>query len=267
MCFSVELNTAIAPTFIQSSATTNMLQNSYIAWEGNSLIDGSPIALILTGFVFPSFNKKTGSQMIQSWILQQEFVPTHAAKSGLDVGICGNCPMKLSNIGSCYVNLLPINNIYKKYQSGGYPKLGNNEIEVLRRYRYPIRLGSYGDPTAVPLEVWKPLISVSEKYTGYTHNWRETNSLWKQYLMASVHSIPEAKEAQNQGWRTFRIIAPDAPLSDNEILCRHTEDDRIKCETCLLCDGTSSKPNIADKVHGLNWKISNFIEYIQSTSN
>ncbi len=240
-----------------------MLHNSYIAWEGNSLIDGSHIALILTGFVFPSFNKKTGSHMIQSWILQQEFVPTHAAKEGFDGGICGNCPMKLSNIGSCYVNLLPINNIYRKYKSGGYPKLGNNEIEVLKRYRYPIRIGSYGDPTAVPLEVWEPIILASGKYTGYTHNWRETNSLWKQYLMASVHSISSAQEAQNQGWRTFRIIALDAPLSDNEILCRHTEDDRIKCETCLLCDGSSSKPNIADKVHGLNWKVSNFIKYVQ----
>jgi hypothetical protein len=60
-----------------------MLQNSYIAWEGNSLIDGSPIILILTGFVFPSSNKKTG-RLIQSWIIQQNFAPTHAAKEGLE---------------------------------------------------------------------------------------------------------------------------------------------------------------------------------------
>ncbi len=267
MCFSPELNKAITPTFIQSSAITNMLHNSYIAWEGNSLIDGSPIALILTGFVFPSFNKKTGSQMIQSWILQQEFVPTHAAKSGFDKGVCGSCSLKMSEVGSCYVNLLGVNRVYHKYQSGGYLKLSNNEIEVLRRYRYPIRLGSYGDPTAVPLEVWKPLISASGKYTGYTHNWREANSLWKQYLMASVHSVSEAQEAQNLGWRTFRIIAPNSSLSDNEILCRHTEDDRNQCETCLLCDGKSSEPNIADKVHGLNWKVSNFLKYIASIPN
>jgi hypothetical protein len=250
-----------------TSAARNMRQNSYIAWEGNSLIDGSPIVLILTGFVFPSFNKKTGSEMIQSWILQQEFVPTHAAKEGLEVGICGSCPMRMSEIGSCYVNLLGVNRVYRKYQSGGYSKLSNNEIEVLRRYRYPIRLGSYGDPTAIPLKVWEPIILASGKYTGYTHNWRRTNSLWKQYLMASVHSIPEAQEAQNLGWRTFRIIAPDTPLSDNEILCRHTEDDRVQCSTCLLCDGKSSKPNIADKVHGLNWKVSNFLKYLESTSN
>ncbi|PAX48288.1 hypothetical protein CK510_28355 [Brunnivagina elsteri CCALA 953] len=56
-----------------------MRQNSYIAWEGNSLIDGFPIVLIfliLTGFVFPSFNKKTGSEMIQS-CLYQLYVKLH----------------------------------------------------------------------------------------------------------------------------------------------------------------------------------------------
>ena len=50
-----------------------MMKNSYVVWEGASLIDGSPIVLILTGFVSPSLNRKTG-KLIQSWILQQEFV-------------------------------------------------------------------------------------------------------------------------------------------------------------------------------------------------
>ena len=243
-----------------------MLQNSYIVWEGASLIDGSPIVLILTGFVSSTSNRKTG-RLIQSWILQQGIVPTEAAKKGLDSGICGNCPMKLSQSGSCYVNLLPTNNIYRKYKTGSYPKFTANEIAVLERYRYPIRLGSYGDPTAVPIKVWEPIIRASGRYTGYTHQWRNNcNHNWQKYLMASVESAEEARVAQSKGWRTFRIIAPDAPLSKNEILCRHTEDDRIQCENCLLCDGASSKPNIADKVHGLNWKVSNFMKYSESIS-
>ena len=81
-----------------------MLQNSYIVWEGASLINGSPIVLILTGFVSSTSNRKTG-RLIQSWILQQDIVPTEAAKRGFDRGICGSCPMKLSQSGSCYVNL------------------------------------------------------------------------------------------------------------------------------------------------------------------
>lgn len=242
-----------------------MRQNSYIVWSGNSLIDSSPIVLILTGFVFPTSNRKTGRLMIQSWILQQEFAPTYAAKHAKDRGVCGNCPLKMSEIGSCYVNLLPVNNIYRKYKAGTYPKLSANEIEVLKRYRYPIRIGSYGDPTAVPLSAWEPIIFASGKYTGYTHNWQKAEEKWKKYLMASVQSKTEAQEAQSRGWRTFRIIAPDAPLSENEILCRHTDSDMIQCETCLLCDGASDKPNIADKVHGLNWKVSNFLKYVDST--
>lgn len=257
-----------------------MLRNGYVVWEGASLIDGSPIVLILTGFAHPTSNRKTGRQ-IQSWILSRDYVPTYAAKYGFDRSICGDCPLKLSETGSCYVNLLTPNNIYRSYLAGNYPKFSEKELALLRHYRYPIRIGSYGDPTAVPLEVWEPIIVASGKYTGYTHRYKECVSeacrsrsvpqersrSWQNYLMASVETENQAKQAQSQGWRTFRIIAPDAPLSENEILCRHTEDDRIQCETCLLCDGKSSKPNIADKVHGLNWKVSNFLKYLESSSN
>ncbi|MEO0838270.1 MAG: hypothetical protein AAF063_05135 [Cyanobacteria bacterium J06643_5] len=207
--------------------------------------------------------------LLQSWIIQQNLVPTEAAKKGLEKGICGTCPLKLSQTGACFVNLLPVNNIYRTYFAGNYQKLSINEIEVIKRYRYPIRIGSYGDPTAVPFDVWEPIISASSGHTGYTHRWgsNECDERWKKYLMASVQSESEARIAQNQGWRTFRIITPDAPLSENEILCRHTEDDRVKCSSCMLCDGKSNKPNIADIVHGLKWKISNFVKYSQSLSN
>ena len=262
-----------------------MLQNSYIAWEGASLIDGSPIVLILTGFIHHSSNKKSG-RILQSWIIQQNILPTEAAKHGRDKANCGDCPLKLSNIGSCYVNLLPLNNIYRKHRAGGYQKLSKHEIEIIKRYRYPIRIGSYGetalqegfppqatanpkgDPTAIPFHIWEPIISASGKYTGYTHLWRnQSNYIWRKYLMASVENKSDARLAQSLGWRTFRVIAPNAPLIQNEILCRHTEDDRSVCENCLLCDGASSKPNVADRVNGLNWKISNFVKYSESISN
>ena len=243
-----------------------MLKNSYVVWEGASLIDGSPIVLILTGFVNHTSNRKTG-YLLQSWIIKQNILPTEAAKKGFDKAICGDCPMKLSRLGSCYVNLAVTNNIYRKYETGTYPYFSKNEIEVLKRYRYPIRIGSYGDPTAVPFDVWEPIILASGSHTGYTHNWLFCDNSWKQYLMASVQSLGEARIAQNRGWRTFRIIAPDAPLTQNEILCRNTKDDRNRCDNCFICDGKSSKPNVADRVHGLKWKISNFVKYSESLSN
>ncbi|MEL6166627.1 MAG: hypothetical protein AAFR37_23765, partial [Cyanobacteria bacterium J06628_3] len=104
-----------------------MLKNSYIVWEGASLIDGSPIVLILTGFVNHTLNRKTG-MLLQSWIIQQNHVPTEAAKKGLEKGVCGACPLKMSQAGVCFVNLLPVNNIYRTYFAGNYPKLSDNEI-------------------------------------------------------------------------------------------------------------------------------------------
>ena len=178
----------------------------------------------------------------------------------MDRGICGDCPLKSSQTGACFVNLLPVNNIYRTYFASKYQKLSVKEIEVIKRYRYPIRIGSYGDPTAVPFDVWEPIISASGGHTGYTHQFLTCDSRWKDYLMASVQSLAEARIAQSKGWRTFRVIAPNAPLIENEILCRHTQDDRIQCETCLLCDGVSSKPNIADRVHGLKWSAIRLVE-------
>ncbi|MDY6902754.1 MAG: hypothetical protein SWZ49_32485, partial [Cyanobacteriota bacterium] len=191
-----------------------MLKNSYVVWEGASLIDGSPIVLILTGFVNHTSNRKTG-YLLQSWIIKQNILPTEAAKKGFDKAICGDCPMKLSRLGSCYVNLAVTNNIYRKYETGAYPYFSKNEIEVLKRYRYPIRIGSYGDPIAVPFDVWEPIISASGKHTGYTHQWfrNDCDLRWQKYLMASVQSESEARIAQNKGWRTYRIMTPDAPLS------------------------------------------------------
>ena len=211
--------------------------------------------LLLYKYIFECY-------LLQSWIIQQNLVPTEAAKKGLEKGICGTCPLKLSQTGACFVNLLPVNNIYRKYFAGSYSKFSANEIEVIKRYRYPIRIGSYGDPTAVPFDVWKPIISASGGHTGYTHRWdnNECDSRWKKYLMASVQSESEACIAQNLGWRTFRIIAPDAPLSENEILCRHTKDNATQCEACMLCDGKSNKPNIADRVHGLKWSAIRLVE-------
>lgn len=237
-----------------------MLENTYIVWEGASLLDGSPIVLIISGLTIPTSNRKTG-RLIQSWIIQKDYKPTEAANKGFDEGICGNCSLKKTKTNTCYVNLLPVNSIYKKFVSGRYPKLGDAEIEILKLLPHGgVRLGSYGDPTAVPFHIWEPILR-SKKHTGYTHQWKRCDPVWKKYLMASVESQEQAIEAQSQGWRTFRVISSADKPTQNEILCPHNNNQFIQCETCLLCDGFSKKPNIADKVHGLNWKVSNFEKF------
>jgi hypothetical protein len=74
-----------------------------------------------------------------------------------------------------------------------------------------------------------------------------------------VETPAQAIRAQQMGWRTFRIILPEEPLLPNEILCKHVVREWVTCEDCRLCNGAKNKAaNIADPIHGTNWKHKNF---------
>lgn len=238
-------------------STNNMTQpsNGAILWEGNSLLDNSPIAIILTGLHLPSHNPKTGLQ-IQSWIIQQDYLPTDAIKYGNDTGTCGNCPLK----PSCYIRPMGINNIWRKYRRGGYPHLDDNMLNRIKRRHQSLRIGSYGEGTAAPFEIWQPLLSAAANNTGYTHQWRSCDRRWARYLMASIENPKDIAKANAMGWRTFRTILSLDFMEPGEMLCRNAQDKDITCEECRLCCGTNgtAKTNIATPVHGLNWKIQNF---------
>ena len=98
------------------------------------------------------------------------------------------------------------------------------------------RAGAYGDPANVPIEIWRRLYQLGVQGTGYTHQWRTCNQELRNYCMASVQSHAEAIEAQNLGWRTYRVdLESIGPLID-EIFC--PEQTRgISCDECLLCGG------------------------------
>ena len=61
----------------------------YIAYEGKSLIDKSPIVVIVTA-LNSSANSKTGN-MVQTFIIRSDVDPVTAARTGQDFGICGAC--------------------------------------------------------------------------------------------------------------------------------------------------------------------------------
>lgn len=56
----------------------------YVVYDGPSSIDGSPIAVILTGFASKSTNTKTGG-MIQSYIIRTDIAPTDLMRAALIV--------------------------------------------------------------------------------------------------------------------------------------------------------------------------------------
>ena len=218
-----------------------------IIYQGPSLIDGKPIIAIAT---LNSSNSKTG-EMIQTWIMRSDIEPHKAIKTGEDSSVCGDCPHRPENDGSCYVLTFqaPLS-VYRAFHRGSYD---NRSIELFRGK--PLRLGSYGDPLAVPLEAWNDLIEISEGRTGYTHQWAnpDFSPIWKELVMASVDNPEQAKRAQEDGWRYFRVTNETAPKTKGESICPASEEagKKLACADCLSCSGqTGRKSSIVINAHG-----------------
>jgi hypothetical protein len=218
-----------------------------ILYEGPSLLNKAPIVVIATQ---GSANTKTGD-MDQTWILHQDVHPMEALKQGLDAAICGDCQHRRSQGGACYVQVAwAPSQVWKKYRVGGYPKLRELVTNFSGR---KVRLGSYGDPAAVPVRIWDRITRKSAGWTGYTHQWRTALHL-QPYCMASVDSEEERALAGSMGWRTFRVRRPYDPIDDYEVRCPASQEAGYKtdCATCLACGGTNAKAkcDISIIVHG-----------------
>jgi len=240
-----------------------------ILYEGESLLDGERIMVIATGvFSNKSENRKVGA-MIQTWIMRRDVPPILAKRLGLDYSICGNC--KHRDFDSCYVNLChgPMH-IYNAYHDNRYircsPALSHSSFS-----NKSIRIGSYGDPAAVPTEIWSGLCFWAKDWTGYTHQWKNCDQSLKDYCMASVDSKKEYCEAQLMGWRTFRIRQENEALLTNEFVCLASKEGGKKtdCAKCNGCGGLSSKisksPSIV--IHGPNFKVDNFVAGMKKIKN
>ena len=145
---------------IQSnSALVHAKPLGLILYEGPSLIDGQPIAVIATGFQRRTANSKTGD-MVQTWILRSDMNPLEAIHTGQDVSICGNCPLRgmldkqqrrtVNRRRACYVNVhqAPLA-VYRAYRRGRYEPFDSAQHLALFQGRM-LRLGCYGDPVAAP---------------------------------------------------------------------------------------------------------------------
>ena len=222
--------------------------NGFIAYEGPSVFDGAPIAGIVT---LNTRNRKTGP-LAQLAIIRADIDPVAAHRIDADKSIRGTCPLRKNADGkrACYVILhqMPLS-IYKAYKRGSYPRLEDHP-ELLNELKdRPLRVGSYGDPVAIPFSKIEPLIEAAPFITGYTHAWRHGRSWrWKGILQASVETIPQAERANMIGWNTFRVMPPgEQPRGPQEILCRNEADGK-QCAECRLCNG--NKANVCIHVHG-----------------
>jgi len=235
-----------------------MSNNTYIVYEGPSLYDGKPIVvLVQTG----SRNRKTGD-MAQTYILRSDIDPITASRTGRDKAICGDCPHmgkpnhdsdKGQAIGrTCYVTLAhgPLGK-YKAYKKGQYTKIEGHKALAGITGGLMVRLGTYGDPAAVPSYVWDSLTTNCLGWTSYTHGKVNPNSMMH---MTSADTGKAAIDAWNRGERTFRVVSSISDLiKGKEILCPASEEagKKSSCETCKLCAGSSVKAkSIAIVAHG-----------------
>jgi hypothetical protein len=227
-----------------------------VFYRGPSLLTGDPIVGILTGLDRGSMNTKTGA-IAQAWILRSDLAPMDAKRRNLDDAICGDCKLRGRDgkDSGCYVVAWqgPMQ-VWKAFEAGNYPVVSWSELQSVVEGRM-IRLGAYGDPAAIPFEMWKTLLATAASWIGYTHAWKHADPRFKTLVMASVDSKREFHQAGLAGWRTFRIRAnADEPLvAGAEFICPASDEagHRTTCAECRLCRGTSSPArSVAILPHG-----------------
>jgi len=233
----------------------------YIAYEGPSEIDGSPIVVIVNKIDADSKNEKTGA-IVQTFIIRSDVNPVEALQTGQDESICGDCehrPVLARKSGKvpCYVQVAKsVLAVYNAYKRGRYVKADPATIARALQGKI-VRLGTYGDPFAAPVGMWNQIIRFAAGHRGYTHQWQRVDfdaQAWSPLVMASADTIDQAAHANLLGMRVFRVsIGVDKQAG--EAVCPASAEGLRKstCAKCTLCAGTSIQARdvvIADHAAG-----------------
>lgn len=224
----------------------------YVFYRGPSVLTDQPIVGVA---IMHSNNEKTGD-VVQTYMLVDDGQrPSQVLKSGDDSAVCGDCKHRPVNSGGCYVVVRQgATRVWLTLRNGQYPTLDPDRIKELFAGR-TIRMGTYGDPVAIPSQFWKPILTASEKWIGYTHQWHMECAQWaRYYCMASVDTPTEKAVANERGWRTFRVRLPNESVLNREAICPASEEAefKLKCTDCGACNGAldGRRGNIVINVHG-----------------
>jgi len=221
--------------------------DSGVIYRGPSLYDGAPIVVVAA---WSKRNRKTGG-MLQTYVIRDDMDPLQASKTGADRAICGDCPhrgdataepdRKQAKNRTCYVFLGqgPLI-VWRALQRGAYPAALQPQARAALGRGRLVRVGTYGDPGAVPAYVWEQLLSEASGWTAYTHQ-----SGWRPDLaMQSADSYDQAARFWAQGQRTFRVVASTDEIDlEREVICPASKEAgaRTTCAKCKLCNGAASK--------------------------
>jgi hypothetical protein len=245
------------------------VKSPIVIYLGPSMLDGAPIVVLAS---VGSSNVKTGP-MVQTWIMRADLPPVKASHASEDSSVCGMCPRRHSLGGDCYVQVFHApRSVWDSWDRAGQPGENWSDPGVIMplaqdALTHGLRLGSYGDPMAVPHEVWHDLIAALQprKVVGYTHQWRsavgpmattlDATAWFRGHVMASCDTVGEASEARANGWRYFLAVQPGATIPERTIQCPATRDvNPLTCDQCGACDGArtgSGKASIYLWEHGV----------------
>jgi hypothetical protein len=225
----------------------------YVLYQGPSLFDGRDVVVIATT---KSHNAKT-ADMVQTWILAADVAPNVAVRSGDDATVCGDCIFRAGH--GCYVRVdnAP-RSVWAAWQRGRYVDISGDLAAIAAvGAELTVRLGAYGDPVAVPDEIWTALVSRSRAHTGYTHAWRVAPRAFRSLVMASCDTESDKVRASLRGFRTFRVSdGTDAPRLRGEMTCPASAEagHRRSCADCHACDGTRgeglTQRDVTIQLHG-----------------
>lgn len=202
-----------------------MPPKSFVFYRGPSVLDGAPI--IGTAVASRSRNEKTGA-MVQTFIMRADMGPSMAVKIGADASICGACPHTgkhdaagnlIPKTRTCYVVLHHApRSVHEAFTRGVYDDLTTDLDAAAERIRgRAVRLGTYGDPAAVPLAVWTAMLAHADGLTGYTHQWRATR---RSLLTSWRHATATRIAPKPARWASGRSASP-ARRAGRKQLVRH----------------------------------------------
>lgn len=227
-----------------------------VFYRGPSMIDGAPIVAVA---LFRSSNTKTGD-MVQTYIIRDDMAPVDAIRSGADSTVCGSCTHRgqhdpetgalIPGTRTCYVVIgQGPTGVWKGLQAGQYPAMDASGLFTGKF----VRLGTYGDPAAVPFDVWEGLLEGTTGHNGYTHQWADCDSRFASLCMASADSALDREQAKALGYRTFRV-RPDLEKLKGEFVCPASQEAgaKLQCAACKACGGTGSKAkaDVTLTIHG-----------------
>lgn len=219
------------------------MPSTIVLWEGPSRLDGTAVMVVASRVNAPSKNGKTGD-MVQISIMRSDMAPVDAWRVGADGAVCPGACVHRSKArggrGTCYVNKARLGATWRAARR--LADAGRVGFPVGLFAGAIVRLGMEGDPSAVPLAVWRDVLAGAKRHTGYTAAWRELPREWSDVFMASCASPEDVRDALAAGWRPFTASASsadDAAYAAAGLKVCAADSVGLSCERCGGCDGNS----------------------------